>query len=37
MRDENLSYLAAIVGGLVAGLAVLFALLHRALEQPVAF
>ena len=37
MRDENLRYLAAIVGGLLAGVAVLFALLYRALEQPLMF
>ena len=36
MRDENLRYFAAIVGGLLAGATVLFALLYRALEQPLA-
>ena len=37
MRDENLKYFAAIVGGLFAEVAVLFTLLYRALEQPLAF
>lgn len=37
MRYDNVVYLAAVVGGLLAGVALLFGLLHRALEHPLPF
>jgi hypothetical protein len=37
MRDENLRYLALVVSGLLAGLALLFGLLYRAIEHPLPF
>ena len=37
VRSDNSRYLAVILGGLVMGLAVIFASLYTALQRPLAF